>query len=123
MSIAMSVMAAEVQALVHGFYYAYAVKDPVEELIYRPIILEAMICRRKVFNVVDKDGKNDREETGNRRAVPAPELRSGRTILPGAKSVTDALLKQVLTENSPLFRMMKTNRLELTPQDWAKSRE
>lgn len=55
--IARYVMAAEIQAFVLGFDYAYAVKNFVKEIIGRTIQLEAMIDSKTVFNVIEKDGQ------------------------------------------------------------------
>lgn len=53
-------MAAEVKSLVHGFgfLYAYLVRDLSEELIGRPLTLEAMIDSKTVFNFVARDGQS-----------------------------------------------------------------
>lgn len=45
-------MAAEIQALVLGFDYAFLVKDLVEEILGRKMRIEAMIDSETVFNVV-----------------------------------------------------------------------
>lgn len=45
------------QALFHGFNFAYLVIDLVSELLGSTIQLEAMIDSRKVFNVIAKDGQ------------------------------------------------------------------
>lgn len=55
--IARSVMAAEVQILMHVFVHAYFVRDLLEELIGLPLALEAKLDSKKVFNVVPKDGQ------------------------------------------------------------------
>ena len=55
--IARSVMAAEVQALILGFDYAFMIKTLVEEILGTELIIEAMIDSRTVFNVVAKEAK------------------------------------------------------------------
>lgn len=55
--IARSVMAAEVPALVLGLYYAFHVKDRVNELLGRPLEFDSMIDSRSVLNVIAKDGE------------------------------------------------------------------
>lgn len=50
------------QAIGHGFYYAYFVRELETKLIRRTIRLEAMINSKELFNVVANDG-----ETTDRR--------------------------------------------------------
>lgn len=92
-------IAAEVQALVHGFGYAFLVRDLVKELLRGTLQLEAMIDRKKVFNIVAKDGKT----TERRLQIDALALRkyykdgelSRNFWIPGKSNPADALTKPV----------------------------
>lgn len=125
--IARSVMAAEVQALVLGFDYAFIVKDLIEEIIGRSIRLEALIDSKTVFNVIAKDG-----QTAERRLqIDVLALRQSYDIgeldrlawIPGKDNPADPLTKPVTNTTSPLFSIMTTNKFQTKPQGWAVSHE
>lgn len=54
--IARSVMAAEVHALVLGFNIAFLPRDLAEELLGRPVQLEAILDSKTGFDVIARDG-------------------------------------------------------------------
>lgn len=66
-SIAISVMTAEVQALVLGFDYAFLAKFLSEEIIGRTLELETMMNSRTMFDVVSKDGATTKHRLQNTR--------------------------------------------------------
>lgn len=123
--VARSVLAAEIQALVLGFDSAFLVKDLVEELLGRTIKLEALIDSKTVFNVIAKDGKTSEK----RLQIDVLALRQSYDLgeldriawIPGKRNPADSLTKPVLTTSSPLYQVMKTNKLDIQPQGWAVS--
>ena len=125
--VARSVMAAEIQALTLGFDYAFIVKDLVDEILGRQLRIEAMIDSKTVFNVVAKEGKT----TERRLQIDITALRQSYDLgeldriawIPGASNPADSLTKPVLLTTSPLFDIMKNNKLHLAPQGWAISHE
>ena len=125
--IARSVMAAELHALVLGFDYAFLVKDLVEEILGRKIVVEAMVDNKSVFNVIAKDGK-----TAERRLqIYVLALRQSYDLgeleriawIPGTDNPADSLTKPVLSTSSPLFNIMCSNKFSLKPDGWAVSHE
>lgn len=52
--IARYVLTIEVHALVLGLHHSYVVKDLVEEMIGRPLKLEALVDGKKIFDVISK---------------------------------------------------------------------
>ena len=125
--IARSVMAAEIQALVLGFDYAYVIQHLVEEIIGRTIKLEAMIDSKTVFNVVAKDGQTAEK----RLQIDVLALRQSYDLgeldriawIPGHENPADSLTKPVLTKKTPMFAMMESNNFGTEPHGWAVSHE
>ena len=125
--IARSVMAAEIQALMLGFDYAFYVRDLLEEILGRSFKIEAMIDSKTVFNVVAKDGKT----TERRLQIDILSLRESYdngelnriAWIPGPTNPADPLTKPALSTTSPLFKIMEHNMLDIAPQGWAQSHE
>lgn len=125
--VARSVMAAEIQALVLGFDYAFVVKDLIEEILGHHISLDALIDSRTVFNVIAKDAQTAERRLqidvlALRQSYDAGELERIGWI-PGDKNPADSLTKPVLNIRSPLFSIMVTNRFLTKPQGWSVSNE
>ena len=126
--VARSVMAAEIQALVLGFDYAYVVKDLIEEILGRTIMLDAMVDSKTVFDVIAKDAKT----TERRLQIDVIALRQSYDMgelnrlawIPGIMNASDPLTKDyVLKRNTPLYIIMASNKFAVTPQGWAVSHE
>ena len=125
--VARSVMAAELQALVLGFDYAFVIKDLVEEILGRHVKVEVMVDSKTTFNVVAKDGKT----TERRLQIDVLALRQSYDLgeldrlawIPGSLNAADPLTKPVLSTSSPLYVIMETNKFEVEPQGWAVSCE
>lgn len=124
--IARSVMAAEIQALVLGFDFAFVIRDMVEELTRRSVPIEAIIDSKTMFNVIARDGQTTERRLqidifALRQSYDNGELRRISWI-PGTANPADALTKPVLNTRSPLFKLMQTNRLTKGALGWAMSR-
>ena len=125
--IARSVMAAEVQALILGFDFAFLIKTMIDEIIGRNLEIDAMMDRKTVFNIIAKDGKTTEKRLqidvlSIRESYDLGELRRIAWI-PGVENPADSLTKPVLSITSPLYRIMTTNTLTLEPGGWAMLRE
>lgn len=124
---AMSVMAAEVQAVILGFDYAFLIKTMIKEILGRTLVIEAIIDKKTVFNIIAKEGKTTEKRLqidvlSIRESYDLGELRRTPWI-PGVANLADSITKPVLSTESPLFRIIITNKLTLEPDGWATSLE
>ena len=125
--IARSVMAAEIQALVLGFDFAFLIKDLVDEILGTDMRIEALIDSKTVFNVVAKDGKTAErilqiDILAHRQSYDIGEL-DRIAWIPGNTNPADSFTKTILSTTSPLFHIMQKNKFTLVPQGWANSHE
>lgn len=121
--VARSVLAAEMHGLTLGFDYAFVIKTMLEEIIGRTVQVEALIDSKTLFNVIAKDAS-----TAERRLqIDALALRESYSIgelsrigwLPGTRNPTNGLTKCILSQNSPLYRLMISNHYSADPCGWA----
>ena len=124
--IARSVMAAEIQALILGFDYAYLIKDQLDEILGRDVKIEAVVDSKTTFNVVAKEGKT----TERRLQIDIMTLRqsydngelSRINWVPGPMNPSDPLTMPTLNKSNALYKIMVENRLELDIDGWATSK-
>lgn len=64
-----SVMAAEIYAVVTGYDFAFVIADMLHEIIGRTPVIQALVERRTLLDVVAKDG-NRRKPRAYRRIRP-----------------------------------------------------
>lgn len=118
--IARSVMAAEVQALVHGSDYVYLVRDFVKELIGWPLTFEAIVDSKTVLNVVAKDGQSKERRLHIYVLALGHSYEEGHFLriawIPGTQNPADSLTILVLSTSSPWYKTMESNRFALVPQ-------
>ena len=125
--VARSVMAAEIQALVLGFDFAFIVKDLIEEILGREVKLEALVDSKTVFDVIARDAQTSERRLqidvlALRQSYDRGEL-DRIAWIPGDKNAADPLTKYVLSKTSPLYMIMTTNKFGIRPQGWAVSHE
>lgn len=120
-------MAAAVRTLVLWFDYAFIVQDLVEEILGRMIRLEALVDRRRVINIIEKDPTNGLETPPDRCTGTKEKLLQGRA---GYQS-TDTrqpnpcriLNQDHIVGMIPPLQILSTNLFFIRPQRWAVSQE
>lgn len=115
------------QELVHGFEYAFIVRDLLTEWMDRKVDLEEMIVSKKVVKLEAKDGQTQEKRVqidgmALRQSYDRGEL-SRIEWVTGDTNPADSLTKPVLTTKSQLDKIMQTNNLLLKPKGWEISRE
>lgn len=125
--VARSVLAAEVHGLVLGFDYAFVLWEMLTELLDRDVKIEALVDSNTLFDVISKDAST----TERRLQIDVLGLRVSHeneelfTIgwIAGKVNPAEGLTKTVLMTGSPLFEVMKTNRLDVRRFGWANKTE
>lgn len=86
------------------------------------IAIDAYVDSRAVFNVVAKGGKN----MENRLQIDVADLRESHAKgelnnlawIPGTQNPADGMTKVLVSNNHPLIQLIRSNRLNSTPQGW-----
>lgn len=118
-----SVLAAEVHGLLLGFDFGLLVKDLLEEILGRTLLMEAMVDSWTLFSVIAKDAPT----TERRLQIDVAALRESYAKgelhrigwIPGLANPADALTKQVLKDNSPLSLLVQQNHFMVELTGWA----
>ena len=118
-----SVLAAELMALVHGFDQAFVIQHTLHEILGRNLPIDAYVDSRTAFNFVAKNADTMEKRlqidaNALRQSLQQGELRSIGWI-PGTENPADAFTRKCLpSENHPLIRLMKSNKLEVKRTGW-----
>lgn len=120
-------METSIQALILGSEFSFIIKDLVEYILERKLRIAAMIDRKTFFNLVDKDGKTaERRLQIDTLTVPQSfdigELYRIEWISGSPKPI-DSMKNPILSETSPLFEIMRTNKSSQKKNGWAISHE
>ena len=118
-----SVMAAEVQALILGFDFAFVIRYLINDITGIHMDIEGMTDSRTTFNVVAKETQS----TERRLQIDIHSLRESydtgemkrMSWIPGVINAADQMTKPILSELSPLYRIMSSNRFEVRPHGWS----
>lgn len=119
-----SVMASEIHALVIGFDNAFALNHLAQEVLNRKIILDAYVDSRTLFDVIARDGRTSEKRLqidihALRQSYSQGELQQLGWI-PSELNPADALSKTIVKPTeTPLWKLMRTNNLELDPIGWS----
>lgn len=123
MKISRSVMTSELHALLLAFDYGYIIRDMVKEILARSVRLDALVDSLTFFELIEKDGKKSerRPQIYTHLLKDSFAKRDLTTIglIPGEYNPADALKKEKVNKNSPLRRLVKSNRFDLSPIGWA----
>lgn len=115
--ISMGVMEEEIHTLVAAFDFEFVIADMKEGNIETRPRIESRVDRKTVFNVV-----KDAETTEQRLKIDILDLKesyrkgelSSLEWIPGRTNMADALIKEVLSERSPLWKLMTYKLLNTT---------
>ena len=120
-----SVLAAEVHGLVLAFDHSFIIQDMIKEILGRTLDVEAYVDSKTLFDVVAKNSNTTEKRLqidifALKESYAKGELRK-LTWIPGNNNPADALTKPILTATSPLWRLMKDNKLDTEALGWANS--
>ena len=117
-----SVMAAEIHGLIYGYDNAFVTKSMIEEILGVSIPIDGYVDSRTLFNVVAKFASTTEKRLqidvqSLREAQDRQELRSLAWV-PGTENIADGLTKGIVKDSHPLWQLMKTNTINISPQGW-----
>lgn len=109
----------EVHDLVLGLDYVLIIRKLPFELLARELRVEEFKDRRTLFKVIAKDGSTTEQRIqidifALQESYSRSEL-SRLGWIPGSDNAADALIKDEMSEKSPLWRLMIDKKLSLTP--------
>ena len=122
-----SVMAAELFALIYGFDHSFTVRDALHQTTGQLIPIYAFGDSRTVFNVIAKQSST----TEKRLQIDVNALResyrkgelSSLAWIPGASNPADGLTKGPIKASHPLWKLMRTNHIDLEVQGWVQTQK
>jgi hypothetical protein len=117
-----SVLAGEMYALTHAFDIAYTLRHTLEKYVKAHIPVRAFTDSQSLFDCVTKLSTTLEKRLmidlyGLRQSYERRELTSIAWI-PGGENPADALTKADLREDSPLFNLMRKNRIQTSIKGW-----
>ena len=120
-----SVMAAEVHGLVYGFDSAFIEKNIIEELLGTSIPMDVYVDSKTLFNIVAKDGNTAEKRLkidmwAIRESYDKKEIRNIYWIA-SSMNLADQLTKPILLNDTALWNVMKTNKINTEALGWTNS--
>ncbi len=106
----------------YGFDNSFAAKTMIDEILGKTLPIGAIVDSRTLFNVIVKSCNT----LGKRRQIDLHAIRESHVKgelrhlawVPGTENAADGMTKGIVKDNHPLWKLMVTNKLELTPTGW-----
>ena len=115
-------MAAEIHGFGYGVDNAFVARSMTEEILGKKIPIDCYVHSKTLFDVIAKHANTKEKRLqidvfAIRESHKKQEIRKLAWI-PGKDNVADGMTKGIVSDNHPLYKLIKTNKLDITPQGW-----